>query len=111
MPCLVGDTLPNSVERSDIVLSRSASLNIKDLQIVIGSKFELELKGVVEKMKESLCREDRSSKVVIKKRLIRLGFHNGLTMVTDIIKDLEFQKEGKKEGTRLRIVEDRRDET
>lgn len=43
----------------------------------------------------------------IKKRQIRIGYHNGLTMVSDTLSDLEFVKEGKKEPTRLRIVEDR----
>ena len=111
--CLLGGLL-GAGDSDGVRVKAGLDLAVSGFEIVLGGEFEGEVKGVVAGMKERFCREDRSGQVVMKRRMVRVGFHNGWTMVSEVVKELEGEvgigagkKDGKKnerKEVRLRIA-------
>jgi len=92
VPCLANLQVPSTPERAEIALSRSWIMKVRNFDIFVPLPFEEEIHKQGLRFKDALVNNTGergvSKGVVLKRRKLRLGFHNGWRMVGELVRSL-----------------------
>lgn len=108
IPCLFNQQLPSSPDRIDIRLSRSWVAKIRNIDIFVPVILEEEIIKSCQRLKEVSLNtmSERGSKktIALKRRKVKIGFHNSWTMVNELVRTLQIVEGDKGEFSKTHIV-------